>query len=76
MKRKIMTVYWDTQMNEENINRVGCRRCREEGVWTLFSDGKKIVKAICVQCAHEVFLEYDPIKTQPDEKVYDLRMFL
>lgn len=59
-----------------NLNQIGCRKCAEGGAWKLYSNGKKIIKAECVECGHSVYVDDPKIEKEPDLKVYDLRLFL
>lgn len=57
------------------ISEVGCKKCGRGGEWSIFTDGEQLVQALCQHCGNRVELKDLKLKTEPDPKQYDPRMF-
>lgn len=54
---------------------IGCRKCGKGGNWAIFTDGKKLTRAVCRNCGHEIFFnESFELTTSTDSKAIDLRL--
>jgi hypothetical protein len=68
---------------KEDLFEVGCFECGKGGFWKIFTDGNTIVKAKCLNCEHEVFIEgktkintdIEYVKKEKEKNVRDARLF-